>query len=123
MEYKKISEKDFVNVKKYWYGCRFEDSFLNSICDDIADFDVCYHWLKDTWRADKDVAFGIGVRHKETLVACGGYIKGEPTDEKVVETILKYINGIKLHIASKEPHGDPKVGFDKWKEKRQIYWL
>ena len=122
MEFKKVSVKDLVDVKKYSYGCKFEDNFLNSICDDIADYDVSYLWYTDSPHADKGYEFTITVRHKETKLSTCGFIHGEPTDEKVTERIKRDINGLKKHMAAPNDHS-LEVGWKSEKDKRELCWL
>ncbi|ADL35976.1 hypothetical protein bpr_II036 (plasmid) [Butyrivibrio proteoclasticus B316] len=122
MEFKRVSVKDLVDVKKYQYGCKFEDSFLNSICDDIADYDVSYLWYKDSPHADKGYEFSITVRHKGTKLSTCGFIHGEPTGEKVTERIMRDVNGLKMHMAAPN-HYSHEVGWKSEKDKRELYWL
>ncbi|WP_026497871.1 hypothetical protein [Butyrivibrio sp. WCD2001] len=128
MNYKKVSVKDLVNVKKYAYGCKFEDSFLNAVSDDIADYDVSYLWYKDlprNRRFNDNCECYISVRHKELCLAGSGYIEGEPTDEKVTEMVRYFIKGIKLHAVTPKHivGGSNEAGFARHYDKREKYWL
>ncbi len=122
MEFKRVSVKDLVDVKKYSYGCKFDDEFLKTICDDIDDFEAKYLWYKDSRFADEGYEFYIRVRHKKTGFSANGFIQGDPTDEKIIGSIRRYVNGIKMHMAAPK-HQAHGVGWKNTKDKREVYWL
>lgn len=92
--YKKISVKQLEDVKKYRYGCAFDDEILKSLGKEMGEYEALYLWYSDLKTKNEKRSFLVFVRNKKNGFSESGYIEGEPNDTIIREQILKAIKNI-----------------------------